>query len=584
LLTVVAALALAVWRPWSGREAPWVATTPTDLAGLGSLEARVQAITRKVSPAIVAVQEVDPHGKNYASGVIITADGLVLSQFHVSHRYPWTGDEPERSRRPGERSTVILADGREIEAELLGADQTHDLSVLRLLEPGPYPCVSVNPETEVQLGDWVMKFGHPTGYRRDRPPVVRLGRVLYRDNDRLVTDCHLTGGDSGGPIIDLDGQFVGIVGNSEIHPKLKITNIPRPEPLFNVNRSSLVHRCLPSMIRSEMPPRDTKVYDFDTLFPNANHSLPMDHWTQGSATAQAFRGLPEHLRSNVVEVHGANGRPSAVGTIVDPDGWILTVASLLPAEPKCRLPDEQVVPATVVGVNPDFDVALLKVGAANLRGVEWAGAETTAGTILAAPSASPTTARPFFGVGIVSVATRDLPGPYPKQRAHQQFKAQPPGVFGTPTAVGLRIDRLDVISADSGIRVGDILVSMGETSIRTQDDVAASVAGLRPGDSVMMRVLRGEESLEFSVVLGAALGIWSKPYGALPTLFEHDMLLLPSQCGGPVVNLDGKAVGITVYRGKYGCLAIPASCLERLLPELRSGGLTDPDQHPSDRN
>jgi len=51
------------------------------------------------------------------------------------------------------------------------------------------------------------------------------------------------------------------------------------------------------------------------------------------------------------------------------------------------------------------------------------------------------------------------------------------------------------------------------------------------------------------------------------------MLLLPSQCGGPVVNLDGKVVGITVYRGKFGCLAIPGNCIERLLPELRTAGL-----------
>src|SRR5262249_14680229 len=139
--------------------------------------------------------------QHYASGVIITADGIVLSQFHVSHRHPWNGNprEPVRSHRPGERTTVILSDGRKIQAELLGADMTYDFSLLRLLEPGPYPSVPLEPKGEVRLGDWVLKLGHPLGYRRDRPAVVRLGRVLCQEGDLFVTDCNIAGGDSGGP-------------------------------------------------------------------------------------------------------------------------------------------------------------------------------------------------------------------------------------------------------------------------------------------------------------------------------------------------------------------------------------------------
>jgi serine protease Do len=256
LMMLLAALAFAKWNQASDHSPPPVASTPTDIAALRALQARVQAATRKVLPAIVAVRNAEPLVddkphiyKQYCSGVIITVDGLVLSQFHVSHRYTWNGKEPVRSRQPGERTTVILSDGREVKAELLGADQTYDLSLVRLLEPGPYACVPLELETAVRLGDWVLKLGHPIGYRRDRPPVVRLGRVLFQESELFVTDCNTTGGDSGGPLIDLDGRFVGMIGDSGIPPKLKTKTMPAPEWLFNCGTSSVVRRCLPSMLR-----------------------------------------------------------------------------------------------------------------------------------------------------------------------------------------------------------------------------------------------------------------------------------------------------------------------------------------------
>ena len=395
LLMLLAALAFAKWYQVSDHSPLPIVSTPTDIAALRALQARVQAAARKVLPAIVAVRNAEPLVddkphiyKQYCSGVIITADGLVLSQFHVSHRYIWNGKEPVRSRQPGERTTVIVSDGREVKAELLGADQTYDLSLVRLLEPGPYPYVPLEPETAVRLGDWVLKLGHPIGYRRDRPPVVRLGRVLFQESESFVTDCNIAGGDSGGPLIDLDGRFVGMIGDSGIPPKLKTKTAPAPEKkwLFNCTTSSVVRRCLPSMLGREISPPDTTFPEKrNKRLESAKDTLPLGQWTQGETTALAFRALVEPATRDVVEIRDATNRQTAVGTIVEPDGWILTVASLLPAKPRCLLPDQQVVSAKVVGVNPAFDLALLKVSASNLCPVPWAknGPVKMAGTILA---------------------------------------------------------------------------------------------------------------------------------------------------------------------------------------------------------
>ena len=59
-----------------------------------------------------------------------------------------------------------------------------------------------------------------------------------------------------------------------------------------------------------------------------------------------------------------------------------------------------------------------------------------------------------------------------------------------------------------------------------------------------------------------------------PVVFEHDMPLHIQECGSPVVGLDGKAIGLTIAPvGPHGCMAIPADCLQRLLPDLQSGKL-----------
>ena len=157
------------------------------------------------------------------SGVIITSDGVILSQSHVSHgRAEQTGERKPR-RLPGDRVIVILSDGREHEAELLGADQALDLSVLRIIKPGLYPHVSVSPSARIGRGDWVLKLGHPLGYKPNRPPVVRLGRVLYQNEDMLVTDCLTVAGDSGGPFFDLDGRLVGLVASSMAPTQLELS-------------------------------------------------------------------------------------------------------------------------------------------------------------------------------------------------------------------------------------------------------------------------------------------------------------------------------------------------------------------------
>jgi len=71
---------------------------------------------------------------------------------------------------------------------------------------------------KVKVNDWVLSIGHPGGFKPTRSTVVRLGRVVRAGKSSIQTDCTLVGGDSGGPLFDMQGRVVGI--HSRIGPPI----------------------------------------------------------------------------------------------------------------------------------------------------------------------------------------------------------------------------------------------------------------------------------------------------------------------------------------------------------------------------
>jgi len=111
----------------------------------------------------------------------------------------------------GEKTSVVLADGRKVRAELLGAATSHDLSLLRISDQGPFPFAELKADLKLEVGGWILKLGHPGHYRSCRPAMVRLGRISVSSEKGFVSDCLINGGDSGGPFFDLDGRLAGLV-------------------------------------------------------------------------------------------------------------------------------------------------------------------------------------------------------------------------------------------------------------------------------------------------------------------------------------------------------------------------------------
>jgi len=193
---------------------------PKSADDLKAIQSRVEAVVKEALPATVAILLDDAQG----SGVIVSKDGYVLTAGHVSGK-------------PGQFVTVVLANGKELQAKSLGANNNIDSGMIKILDKPPvggpkgggFPFVPLGSDKELKAGEWVVALGHPGGYHEGRPPVVRLGRVLLANHQMIGTDCPLISGDSGGPVLDLDGRLIGI--NSRIGGSLT-TNIHVPIDTF----------------------------------------------------------------------------------------------------------------------------------------------------------------------------------------------------------------------------------------------------------------------------------------------------------------------------------------------------------------
>ena len=136
-------------------------------------------------------------GQGSGSGVIISADGLILTAAHV------TGGV-------GKDITAILADGRKVKCESLGLSSDSDCAMAKIIDKGPFPFVEVDRADLTKLGDWVFSLGHSGGYDKKRGAGVRIGRLVKVADATVQSDCTLIGGDSGGPLFDMNGRLIAI--------------------------------------------------------------------------------------------------------------------------------------------------------------------------------------------------------------------------------------------------------------------------------------------------------------------------------------------------------------------------------------
>jgi serine protease Do len=141
-------------------------------------------------------------------------------------------------------------------------------------------------------------------------------------------------------------------------------------------------------------------------------------------------------------------------------------------------------------------------------------------------------------------------------------------------------------AAQAGLVRGDIVTRLNDRPMDTAEALVAATSALLPGDAVTLTVQRANKTEVIQAVLGSVSNTLSS-YRAryqdqlggplsvrrvlFPSALEHDSVLSPHQCGGPLVGLDGKAIGINIARAsRVATYAIPARVARPLLEAFKT--------------
>jgi Do/DeqQ family serine protease len=186
----------------------------------------VVEVVQKVSPAVVYIgteQEVDTRFRGrrsfledffgmpeqrrrvqgLGSGVIIDATGIIVTNEHVI--------------RGASAIHVVLEDGRTLDAEVLGSDSANDLAVLKVSAKSALPIAKLGTSSDLMIGETVVAIGSPFGLSKTVTAgvVSAVGRTFRAEdgrvyNDFVQTDAAINPGNSGGPLLNVDGEIIGI--------------------------------------------------------------------------------------------------------------------------------------------------------------------------------------------------------------------------------------------------------------------------------------------------------------------------------------------------------------------------------------
>jgi S1-C subfamily serine protease len=142
--------------------------------------------------------------RGQGSGFIVQADGLILTNAHVVEK--------------SDRVTVGLQDGRRVEGTVVGLDPLTDLAVVKLSGAGPWPVAPLGNSDTLQVGEWAIAVGNPFGL--DNTVTMGIISSLNRNASKLgitdkrldliQTDAAINPGNSGGPLLNAEGEVIGI--------------------------------------------------------------------------------------------------------------------------------------------------------------------------------------------------------------------------------------------------------------------------------------------------------------------------------------------------------------------------------------
>jgi serine protease Do len=393
-------------------------------------------------------------GTSLGSGFIINADGYVLTNNHVV--------------KDATDIKVRLSDGREFGAQVVGRDAGTDVALIKLKGvEGKLPTVALGDSDSLEQGDFVLAIGSPLGFRES----VTFGIISAKDrqltgsafDDFLQTDAAINQGNSGGPLFDMKGEVVGI-NTAIISPQIG-SGIGFAVPI------NIAKQLIPQLLKGKVS-RGFLGVSVSELTPDIAQGFGLKEGTKG-ALVQGVMPKSPAAKGGVQPgdvVVAVNGRPvenaaqltRAVSSVVPGSKATLTLL---------RGSDKKDVQITVT-TRPDEE-AIARGDNNPDEGEDHDQEQPRAG-------------EEKLGIRVAALST---------QVAHDLGVESDQGVL----VVGVTPDGP---AGDAGIRRNDVILEVNRQAVTKVEQLAGIINKMKPGQTVVLRVARGNAASYVAVKLG----------------------------------------------------------------------------------
>jgi serine protease Do len=369
--------------------------------------------------------------RGLGSGFILSSDGYVMTNAHVV--------------RGADEITVTTSDRREFKGKVIGADTRTDVALVKIEATG-LPAVKIGDPNKLRVGEWVIAIGSPFGLEN----TVTAGIVSAKSRDTgdflpfIQTDVAVNPGNSGGPLINMRGEVVGI--NSQIFTTSGAYNgISFAIPIDEANNVQQQLRTAGRVIRGRI-------------------GVGIEAVSREVATAIGLN-KPQGALVTSVDKDGPaqKGGVEAGDVILRFDGKPIERASDLP----------RIVGGTKPGSNANMTV----YRRGNERQLQVTVTELPAERVTTArASDSP---KPAAAANVLGLAVSDV----------SPEKQKELGLRG-----GVQVDSVEGLAAAAGLRAGDLILQLNNVDVQNTRQFSETVAKLDPKRDVAVLVRRGEAS------------------------------------------------------------------------------------------
>ena len=377
-------------------------------------------------------QDNSEQSSGVGSGFIMSADGYVMTNAHVVD--------------DADTIYVTLTDKREFKAKLIGVDERTDVAVVKI-QATSLPAITIGDSNKVRVGEWVLAIGSPFGLDN----TVTAGIVSAKGRDTgdylpfIQTDVAVNPGNSGGPLINMAGEVIGI--NSQIYSRtggfMGISfAIPIDEAMRVADQLKTTGKVTRGRIAVAIGEVTKEVADSLGL-PKAQGALVSSVEAGGPADKAGIQPGDIILKYNGHDVSTATDLPRMVGDTKPGTKATITV---------WRKGESRDLPITIAEMQPD------KVAKTEAKKTP-------------APKASAS--------NTLGIAVSDIPA--------DQKKA-------LKLTNGVTVDAVEGPAARAGFQKGDVILRIGDTDITSAKQFDAVVQNVDPSKMVAVLVRRGDNT------------------------------------------------------------------------------------------